>query len=52
VKYIVWPDWGYEELYDLKTDPLEEHNRAGDPSQALRLAELRRKLEEMRRQAR
>jgi arylsulfatase A-like enzyme len=52
VKYIWWPDWGYEELYDLKQDPLEEHNRAGDPSEASRLAEMRRKLEEMRRQAR
>jgi arylsulfatase len=52
VKYIVWPDWGYEELFDLKKDPLEEHNLAGDPSEASRLAELRGKLEEMRRQAR
>jgi arylsulfatase A-like enzyme len=52
VKYIVWPDWGYEELFDLKHDPLEEHNLAGDPSAASRLAELRARLEELRHQAR
>lgn len=52
VKYINWPDWGYEELFDLTKDPLEEHNLAGDPSEASRLAELRAKLEQMRRQAR
>jgi arylsulfatase len=51
VKYIYWPDWGYEELYDLKKDPLEEHNLVGDRSEASRLAEMRGKLEEMRRQA-
>jgi arylsulfatase A-like enzyme len=52
VKYIEWPDWGYVEPFDLKRDPLEEHNVAGDTAEAPRLAELRAKLAEMRRQAR
>ena len=32
-----------EELYDLKNDPLEEHNLAADPTHASTLAELRQK---------
>jgi hypothetical protein len=52
VKFIEWPDWGYAELFDLTKDPLEEHNLAADPSEASRLAELRARLAEMRRQAR
>lgn len=34
-----------EELYDLKTDPDEQHNLASDPTQAARLKELRTELE-------
>jgi arylsulfatase len=52
VKYIDWPDWGYEELFDLTKDPFEEHNLVADPSEASRLAELRARLAELRRQAR
>lgn len=51
LKYIRWPDWNYEELFDLKQDPLEERNLAADPAQAPRLAELRAKLETLRLQA-
>ena len=31
-KYIVWPDYEYEELFDLKADPAEQKNLAADPA--------------------
>ena len=34
-----------EELYDLATDPHEQHNLAADPKQAARLASLRADLD-------
>jgi arylsulfatase A-like enzyme len=38
IKYTVWPDFDFEELYDLRTDPAEERNLAGDPARAVTLA--------------
>jgi arylsulfatase A-like enzyme len=51
-KYSYWPEWDFEELYDLEADPFEEHNLAGDPVEAGRLRELRSRLEELMRRAR
>ncbi|MHA3772984.1 sulfatase family protein [Verrucomicrobiota bacterium sgz303538] len=51
VKYIRWPDFDYEELFDLKNDPFEEHNLANDPEQASRLSALRKRFEELKSQA-
>jgi arylsulfatase len=34
VKYLFWPDFDYEELFDLKSDPLEEKNLAGSAQHA------------------
>ena len=31
LKYIIYPEHGHEELYDLAEDPYEEFNLAGDP---------------------
>ena len=39
-----------EELYDLQADPDEQHNLAGDPAQAERLAEMRAEMAEWRQQ--
>jgi arylsulfatase A-like enzyme len=48
VKYIYWPDFQHEELFDLKNDSLEEHNLAGEPAQAARLQDLRKHFAELR----
>jgi len=39
IRYVDHPE--YEELYDLRVDPREEHNLARDPEHAGRLEELR-----------
>ncbi len=52
VKYIFWPDFKYEELFDLKRDPLEERNLANDPKYAKTLTTLRQRFAELKAQAR
>jgi arylsulfatase A-like enzyme len=39
-KLIVYPAIGRTLLFNLKEDPLEEHDLAGDPAQAGRIEEL------------
>ncbi|MEY4940426.1 MAG: hypothetical protein RIQ93_2161 [Verrucomicrobiota bacterium] len=41
VKYVFWPDFNHEELFDLKADPLEERTLVGDAGYAATLAHLR-----------
>ncbi len=48
VKYLLWPDFKHEELFDLKADPHEEHNLAGDSAQKARLAALRKRFAELK----
>jgi arylsulfatase A-like enzyme len=50
-KYIRYPEIeAYsEQLFDLKSDPREEHNLAGDPAHAQMLSRLRGRCEEYRR---
>lgn len=48
VKYLRWPDFGYEELFDLQKDPMEEHNLAGNPAHASTVASLRARMEELK----
>jgi arylsulfatase len=51
IKYIWWPEFEHEELFDLKRDPHEEHNIAGDPQYAARLAEFRQRFAQLKEQA-
>lgn len=43
-KYIVWPDFEYEELFDLTADPQEVRNLARDATHADDVRRLREKL--------
>ncbi len=43
-KLIIYPKIGKELLFNLRDDPLEAHDLAGDPSQKWRLDEMRKEL--------
>ncbi len=47
-KYFLWPDFDQEQLFDLKADPMEEHDLIADPNQKERLAEMRQRFAELR----
>jgi arylsulfatase A-like enzyme len=47
-KYIDWPDFKCEELFDLKADPHEQKNLIADPTRAEQLAEMRTRFAELR----
>ena len=51
-KYIEWPEFNVQQLFDLQSDPGEIRNLAGQPSYASRQLRMRRQLEEWRRRAR
>lgn len=51
-KYIYWPEYEYEQLFDLARDPTELRNLADDPSYARLLSELRLRLTVLRERAR
>jgi arylsulfatase A-like enzyme len=52
VKYLFWPDFKYEELFDLARDPGEERDLAREPAHAARLAQLRSRFAELKAAAR
>ena len=51
-KYFYWPDFGREQLFDLRADPREEADLAADAGQKDRLAEMRRRFAELKALAR
>jgi arylsulfatase A-like enzyme len=50
-KYIFWPDWGVEQLFDLERDPREERDLAGDTAYAAQLEAMRDALTRLRAEA-
>jgi len=50
-KYFYWPDFKLEQLFHIAADPLEEHDLAQDPAQAMRLAEMRTRFAELKAEA-
>ncbi|TWU28659.1 sulfatase family protein [Bythopirellula polymerisocia] len=51
-KYIYWPDFDREQLFDLISDPQEEHDLVAAPEHAELLAEMRARFAELRAKAR
>ncbi len=49
-KYLLWPDSGYEELFDLQRDPGEQVNLV--PAEAARVKALRERFAALKREAR
>ena len=52
IKYIYWPDFNTEELYDLKNDPLEENNVVKSESYQEILNQLRVQFKKLKSEAR
>ena len=52
VKYVLYPEWEYEQLFDLEKDPTELRNLVDAPGSQGLLQTMRRKLEEWRLRAR
>jgi len=51
-KFFYWPDFGLEQLFDLRTDPFEENDLARDPACAKQIAEMRTRFAELKAAAR
>jgi arylsulfatase len=47
-KYVSWPEFDYEQLFDLERDPQEATNLADRPAHAARRAAMRQRLDEWR----
>jgi arylsulfatase A-like enzyme len=46
LKYTYWPEWDYEQLFDLRIDSQEKTNQVENPAYAEQLVEMRRRLVE------
>ncbi len=47
-KYMWWPAFQRAQLFDLKNDPVEDNDLAGDPAQAARLSAMRQRFDELK----
>uniref|UniRef100_A0A7R9WNP9 Sulfatase N-terminal domain-containing protein n=1 Tax=Craspedostauros australis TaxID=1486917 RepID=A0A7R9WNP9_9STRA len=49
-KYMYWPDYDREQLFDLRMDPIEDNDRIQDPDPYVRgiLSEMRHRFQELR----
>jgi arylsulfatase len=50
MKYCFWPDYEFEELFDLMSDPFEETSLVKEPARAKTLEAMRSKLRDWREQ--
>ncbi len=50
-KYFYWPEAKLEQLFHITEDPFEENDLAADPAQKDRLAEMRTRFNELKKQA-
>jgi len=44
-KYILWPDYNFEEYFNLKTDPLETKNGIAKPENVYKIAKMKKRFE-------
>ena len=51
-KYVYWPEFEYEQLFNLKSDPEEIRNLVDDPASASELSKMRQRLTEWRQRVR
>lgn len=51
-KYLYWPEAGYEQLFDLKSDPREENDLARRPEFEDQLVRMRTRFDELKEAAR
>jgi arylsulfatase A-like enzyme len=51
-KYVQWPEWDYEQLFNLRDDPGELVNLASDPGHAAERRDFHGRLEAWRQRAR
>jgi arylsulfatase len=50
-KYIYWPDYRYEEYFDLKTDRLEKHNQITNKKEKMHIQSMKKRLTELKQKA-
>jgi arylsulfatase len=43
-KYILWPDYNYEEFFGIEKDPMEKTNRVSDPACAQKIESLKERF--------